>query len=434
MAKVKQLADFTLWGFKNPIALMSIWGIIHPLISYLWLNYSFFGNTLKTSYYLILIFFVILNIYKIFSRICNFSTFSRFIKIISKNFYFIGGLVALLLTPTFVFLSIKFSPLTAIPLKFFIFYSMGPLIFISSLFQLESYESIQKFLKLLVYFTTLVLLPGILIYIKQIHISRSLFVRLRGVQHPNYESMFTLLILPFVIEFRKSTNKFRMNWTIILILLLIELILAKSRASYLAIGLVFPFYMYFNLDKYKLKRYIIIYFIVLICLVVFIYSCKECRAFFRMGENFNLSLLFRLKMWEFSWKKFMEHPLLGVGWGAFRYFPSDVYRLNVKFTTPHNQYLTFLLETGLLGFVAFILHVGIFLVMGIKSIGVLRDDVLRFERAAVIALTLMLIVFLFEARLNDMAFSCLFYSVLSVLFKITLLSQKGVDYEYSRSP
>ncbi|MCK4795137.1 MAG: O-antigen ligase family protein, partial [Desulfobacteraceae bacterium] len=76
------------------------------------------------------------------------------------------------------------------------------------------------------------------------------------------------------------------------------------------------------------------------------------------GENKITSLGERLEMWRASWYAFLQKPLFGWGWSN-----SDVYfsqfreqgiiALNRNTGHPHNQYLLFISELGILGFTAF---------------------------------------------------------------------------------
>ncbi|MBK6689670.1 MAG: O-antigen ligase family protein [Deltaproteobacteria bacterium] len=66
----------------------------------------------------------------------------------------------------------------------------------------------------------------------------------------------------------------------------------------------------------------------------------------------------RLGLFRAGWRLFLEHPLFGVGHGAYGltvgpYLPAGA--SGVHLTSPHNQWLQVLAETGLVGFLGFVL-------------------------------------------------------------------------------
>lgn len=67
----------------------------------------------------------------------------------------------------------------------------------------------------------------------------------------------------------------------------------------------------------------------------------------------------RLGLWESTLAMIIDHPLLGIGWGAYwLVYPEYDFYINnpaVVIVHAHNMYLNFMAETGLLGFGAFML-------------------------------------------------------------------------------
>ena len=71
-------------------------------------------------------------------------------------------------------------------------------------------------------------------------------------------------------------------------------------------------------------------------------------------------IAFRLKLWEGALHLFKQHPLFGVGCGAFSlYYPSvrlpEEHRIagaGISVNSPHNEYIKLLTESGLFGFAA----------------------------------------------------------------------------------
>ena len=61
----------------------------------------------------------------------------------------------------------------------------------------------------------------------------------------------------------------------------------------------------------------------------------------------------RIQLWSVAWKMWQEHPVLGVGIGQYRAV-ADQYIFGGVGNITHNTYLSFLAETGLVGFVVFV--------------------------------------------------------------------------------
>jgi O-antigen ligase len=87
----------------------------------------------------------------------------------------------------------------------------------------------------------------------------------------------------------------------------------------------------------------------------------------------NRSNIERIYMWQSAWKMFADSPLFGLGFHQFAHFythgspylmPGAVY---TGFAHPHNVFLTFLAETGLIGVTAFIVFYAAILAATLKN-------------------------------------------------------------------
>jgi putative inorganic carbon (HCO3(-)) transporter len=74
----------------------------------------------------------------------------------------------------------------------------------------------------------------------------------------------------------------------------------------------------------------------------------------------------RLALWQAAAQMFIEHPVLGVGYGNYKVVYSSLvsYQGNLD---AHNLYLQLLAETGVIGFVSFCAFVGAFLFSALRS-------------------------------------------------------------------
>jgi O-antigen ligase/tetratricopeptide (TPR) repeat protein len=62
------------------------------------------------------------------------------------------------------------------------------------------------------------------------------------------------------------------------------------------------------------------------------------------------SVIGRFEFWDIAWKVFLKHPLVGIGFNTFGYYYVN-YQQNPQYYTkdPHNVYLRFLAEGGIIG-------------------------------------------------------------------------------------
>lgn len=81
------------------------------------------------------------------------------------------------------------------------------------------------------------------------------------------------------------------------------------------------------------------------------------RASKSVGKAPDLSLMFRYRIWEYAWKVFMQNPITGVGVGNMR-IEDAIRPMKVKpregIGYTDNHYLNVLVETGILGGIAWI--------------------------------------------------------------------------------
>ena len=126
------------------------------------------------------------------------------------------------------------------------------------------------------------------------------------------------------------------------------------------LGIIIALCFGLGLYLYKLKRVKLLWgFIILGLIIILLLSYLKIDS-----EGGKLSFNARLIIWQKALEVFKTHPILGIGPGTFKdHFPSypiwDV-------PQPHNLYLAFLLQTGIIGFIGFIWLLIWFFRTGIK--------------------------------------------------------------------
>lgn len=259
---------------------------------------------------------------------------------------------------------------------------------------------------------------------------------------------FIIPILVVVLIKRKlfSLNKRKtiLLFSVFLVILLSE-ILALSRAAIisLVVAILFALLLY-----YKIKFSVIIVGLGLLSIVFWVVkddvyeSVQQNEAVSNDGEISNhfssvtniksdASNLERINRWVCAWRMFEERPLIGYGPGTYQFeynqFQTLVNKTYISTNTgdrgnAHSEYLTYLSETGIIGFVIFLLTVFTAVFYGMQNHYELSDPLLK---AINLGVLLGLITFFFHGLVNSfidqskMAF--LYYTALGT---IVLINQK----------
>ena len=127
------------------------------------------------------------------------------------------------------------------------------------------------------------------------------------------------------------------------------LVMTYSRGAWVSLFAVFAAFGFW----YNRKMFWLLLIVPLIVLLV------HNGVLFRMLSIANptdTSSMMRLALWESTWAMILDHPLFGIGWGAyFLVYPNyDFFMLNdTKIFHAHNMYLNIAAEVGIPGFLAF---------------------------------------------------------------------------------
>jgi O-antigen ligase len=220
----------------------------------------------------------------------------------------------------------------------------------------QAHESIRRF----IWTGILILLAGFILRFISPNLV-TLAGRYCGVLgNPNGLGLFCLLLLILttvitdLIPGMFTRREHYLIWGVILA----SLILCGSRSAVFTV-LLFFMMRYF----YKISPFLGVFaFLVLILIYQLILSNIEgiiialnLQEYFRLATFQNASG--RLIAWQFGWDKISENPILGHGIGYTEYY----YRKNYDFLAAlghqgnaHNSYITFWIDTGLFGLLAYL--------------------------------------------------------------------------------
>ncbi len=251
----------------------------------------------------------------------------------------------------------------------------------------------------------------------------------------NVLGAFLAVSLPFVyFTIRVENEKQRVLWAISLILILIVLILTKSRGAWVAtaVGLiVYKWESVIQLLKALSSNRRLMYPLTLLTLgalsflIIVIYKLNPDSA---SG---------RLFIWSVSWDMFMDNLWTGVGFGNFgqnwlehqgNYFAESqdesIYKLAVNLASAHSQYLHILAETGILGigiFLAFLFSILSSIYTGLRRVNTNQRQVL-------LTLTAALATLFTHALVDDVLRSLIVNLQFMIILSLLILVIQKVNY------
>lgn len=306
-------------------------------------------------------------------------------------------------------------------------FSYGLVYFVLPLLFLKAMVSDKSFIKDVLVFFFLILSAGLVIHAVNPEFT-SLVGRYRGLLgNPNGLGIFLTVMYPLVFLLGIDLgDQFKGNRFYFLFygVFGLSLLLTGSRTSLIAILIFFLF----NRLRYLSNTVAFILFIALIFSYEFLLSTlPEFIEFFGLAEYFRLDTIEegsgRFIAWNFAWQRVQEMFLVGGGFGhteyVFKQYFSELSKLGHQ-GNAHNSFLTLWLDTGLIGFLLFVM-------------GLIRTSLLAIKNSAYALPVLFSVLFstYFEswlaASLNP--FTGLFIISLSVLINDQDLSGDEMQTE-----
>lgn len=264
-------------------------------------------------------------------------------------------------------------------------------------------------------------------------------------EHTIYGASLAFLVPFFTLELiiKNQNKKLFLLKLLALSLILVALFLSYSRAAWISVLVALLFYIFIKL---KMKFYHFISVIVIFAGVLifnfnsFYAPLKENSL--KYGENFSTHIVSitnlqndasnmeRINRWVCAVRMFEEKPVLGFGPGTYQ-FNYGKYQTN-EFTTristhmgdkgnAHSEYLTYLSETGIVGFLVFLSLILYSIYLAIK---LLYSGLDKHTKAIVFSSVLGLITFyihgLFNSFSDSQKMAILFISSIAILVRIDL--------------
>lgn len=223
-----------------------------------------------------------------------------------------------------------------------------------------------------------------------------------------YNAFAAYLIVAFFINLASlqlfKNVKIKIVIYLTLVLILINLVFSYSRGAWLAwlaACLISVLFIPQKQWKYLLA------FVVLFASIICFYPSLSERFFFTFKSGFDTG---RITMWRGAFVMFKDSMLLGQGLGTFMGLSKQY--IGGSPTYAHNCYLQILAETGLTGFIAFTVMLGLWVIKSIAFILSNKDDL--FFKFLFIALCAFLMHAFVDVHFYSLQLSMMFWVLLGI--------------------
>ncbi|MBP2631077.1 MAG: hypothetical protein H6Q70_1705 [Firmicutes bacterium] len=175
------------------------------------------------------------------------------------------------------------------------------------------------------------------------------------MQNPNILAGYLLVMMSLlfgvICKIRKKKAKILLGACFILMGLCLGM--TYCRGAWISLVLVIAAYGLFHNRK-------ILFALVLVCVLVLVFDASIAERLISVFNVSDTSSNMRFALWESTVAMISEHPLFGIGWGAYwMVYPEyDFFIQNdaVKIVHAHNMYLNFAAEIGIAGFLSFMAY------------------------------------------------------------------------------
>jgi O-antigen ligase len=183
--------------------------------------------------------------------------------------------------------------------------------------------------------------------------------------HPSFFGMYLVILWPLLLYQTWYSRKIgvRIFYLILFAAATLSIIMTYTRITWLALlWSIFGALLIF-------RRFKLLIVFGIISIIIGLYHSEPLIA--RFTEAFRFvdgriiiseygSLAWRLDQWRLAIRLILEHPILGVGWWNFALH-------NPAQSTPHNDYLRVMVESGILGIICYIVLIGCLLLWFIRA-------------------------------------------------------------------
>jgi O-antigen ligase len=229
--------------------------------------------------------------------------------------------------------------------------------------------------------------------------------------HPNFYALWCAPLLAFLIPdifASLKTNNYKLK-TFAWLLGVLGLLLSLSRSGWLGLGAAVLVYLIIAADK-KTRKIILAGAVIVVAIVVYYPNLRYRFITPFYGEK---SANSRIELWGDGLKAIKKSPILGLGLTGFA---TQYGALNTDPTLdthnfPHNIFLNFWVETGLIGLISFMGLIGLLIYRGLKN----RKDAYQ------LAVALFLIALIFQGLVDNPYFKNDLALVFWIILSLTII-------------
>lgn len=183
-----------------------------------------------------------------------------------------------------------------------------------------------------------------------------------GVGDPNEFSVYVLVSVGFLLGYLLKNNVkffYKIVFVVMLFIYFLSLIYAGSKSAMLTFVLMFLFYIYSIIFKFRFKHKVLficgicVSFIIVGFSLFYFYSDFIFLYIDRFSDNTTVDT--RFASWSGGWQMFKDNPIFGVGFSNY-VNSMIIYKVDIGWSAraAHNMYVQCFTELGLLGFFSFL--------------------------------------------------------------------------------
>ena len=189
----------------------------------------------------------------------------------------------------------------------------------------------------------------------------------------DYYAFFGLAIALNALLIAKGKSREKKKYIAIFFICILAIIVQNRKAELVTTLIVVAFLFLSNVNvtslKQKWKQLMIFFAVAVSGIAAFLVLLQKgflsrYESFFTLlairHSNVNSSVDIssgRTMLWSRAFSLFKEHPVFGIGWGNFRNHLTDTFNVfnDGQLSNAHNNYLQLLCETGIVGFLLFVI-------------------------------------------------------------------------------
>lgn len=196
------------------------------------------------------------------------------------------------------------------------------------------------------------------------------------MQNPNILAGYLLVMMSLIfgVICKIRAQKVKILLGICFVLMGICLAMTYCRGAWISLVVVIAAYGLFHSRK-------ILFALAAVCMLVLFFDASIAERLLSVVNVNDTSSNMRFALWESTVAMISEHPLFGIGWGAYwMVYPEyDFFIQNdaVKIVHAHNMYLNFAAEIGIAGFLSFMICMAGHLYLALSNTHLKKSNLLN---------------------------------------------------------